>query len=86
MKIPEIPLPGPVFTIEVTRGSDRERRSAAAALRFLLWAVPSGAADYFLASAPGPHPLWASLAAAYLVLAVAVLIVNVRDGAEGGQS
>lgn len=84
VKLPEIPLPEPVFMITVTHGNARERRAMVQALRFLLWAVPSAAADYVLATADGGrHSLWLTLAAAYAVLATAVLLVNARDG--GGE-
>lgn len=80
MKLPDIPLPEPVLMIDVTRGSDRERRAMVAALRFLLWLVPSGAVDYGLAVADGGrHAPWLTLAAAFAVLAIAVVLVNVQD-------
>jgi hypothetical protein len=81
VKIPEIPLPEPAFMITVKRGSDRNRRAAVSALRFLLWVVPSGAVDYVLATADGGrHSPWLTLAATFALLVTAVLVVNVRDG------
>ncbi len=85
MKLPEIPLPEPVLLmIEVTRGSDRDRRVMVAALRFLLWMVPSAVTGYVLAATDGGrHSLWMTLAASFAVLATAVLLVNARDA--GGE-
>jgi hypothetical protein len=81
VKVPSIPLPEPEFMITLTRGSDRSRRAGVHALRFLLWLCPAGAVDYVLASAGGGrHSLLLTLAATYLTLAPAVLLVNVRDG------
>lgn len=84
MKLPEIPLPEPFFMIEVTRGGDRARRVTVAALRFLLWMIPSATVDYVLAATDGGrHSLWMTLAASFAVLATAVLLVNARDA--GGE-
>jgi hypothetical protein len=79
-------LPEPVFMITLHDGSPAVRRMLAAALRFLLWMVPSCAADYTLATADGGrHALWLTLAAAFTVLAAAVLLVNVDDDSDGGK-
>ena len=81
MKLPEIPLPGPLFMITVTNGSAKSQRAMVHALRFLLWMVPTMTVDYVLATADGGrHSLWLTLAASFITLAIAVLTVNVRDG------
>jgi hypothetical protein len=84
MKLPEIPLPEPAYMITVTHPSPRIRRAGICALRFLLWGAPVCAVEYVLAVTDGGHhALWLTLAATYVVLAIAVLTVNVRDG--GGE-
>lgn len=80
MKLPDIPIPEPVFLITLSRGSSRIRRAEMHALHLLLWLVPSCAAEFFTATAGGErHSPLLVLAAAFTVLAVAVLTVNVRE-------
>jgi hypothetical protein len=87
VKIPSIPLPEPLlYEITVSHKSARSRRSMVHALRFLLWAAPTLLVDYVLATADGGrHSLWLTLTASFAVLAVAVLLVGVRDGSGEGQ-
>jgi hypothetical protein len=85
--MPAIPLPEPRFMITVTHGSNRSRRARVNALRFLLWVVPAGVADYVLATADGGrHSLWMTLAAAYATLALAVLTVNAEAAGEDSEA
>lgn len=84
MRLPEIPLPEPAYTITVTHPSPGRRRAAICALRFLLWGSPALAVDCVLATADGGrHALWLTLAATYVVLAIAILTVGVSDGGGG---
>lgn len=81
MKIPDIPLPEPVFMITLPSGTGRLYHAEAAFLQFALWMIPSGAVDYALAVADGGrHALWLTLAAAFAVLEVMMLTVGVEKG------
>lgn len=85
MKLPSIPLPEPAYMITVSHPSPMIRRAGICVLRFLLWGVPTCAADYILATVDGGrHVLWLTLAATYVVLAIAVLAVGVSDGGGDG--
>lgn len=73
MKLPEIPLPEPEFTVEV------DRPVMVHALRFLLWGVPSlGTETVMLVHNGSTAGALAALGAAYALFAIAVLLVNVR--------
>lgn len=83
MKLPAIPMPEPRYMITVSRGSAASRRPMVSALRFLLWGVPAAAVDYALAVAgAGRHSPWMTLAATYVTIGNAVLLVNVEPGGE----
>jgi hypothetical protein len=84
VKIPVIPLPEPAYIITVSHPNPRIGRVGASALRFLLWGTPVLSADYILATADGGrHALWLTLAATYVVLAIAMLTVGVEAGGGG---
>jgi hypothetical protein len=82
VKLPSIPLPEPLlYEITVSRKSAGSRRVMVHALRFLLWGTPGCALDYALATWDGGrHSLWLTLAATYIVIVIAVLLVGVREG------
>lgn len=73
-----IPLPEPVFMIDVTHGTDRQKRVRVAELRFVAWAVPSLAVECALIFHGHFERSWLPLAAALLTLASCVLLVNAQ--------
>lgn len=82
VKIPSVPLPEPLlYEFTLTHPSARARLAGVTALRFLLWGTPAALVDYVLATADGGrHSLWLTLAATYIVIVIAVLLVGVREG------
>lgn len=84
MRLPGIPLPEPAYEITVSHPSPTIRRAGVCAVRVLFWGTPACVVDYILATVDGGrHSLLLTLAAAFAALAIAVLLVGVRDG--GGE-
>lgn len=83
MKLPSIPLPDPVFTVYLPYRGGRRQPVALNAARLVLWGVPTMTAEVLLTRIRGPHPVWLTLLATYLVLAILILLVGVR--ASGGE-
>jgi hypothetical protein len=76
-------LPEPFFVITLTRGTAWSRRAAANAIRCLAWGLPAFVLEaLFLRT--GHHSREMALAAAYLAIMLAVLLVNVRTA--GGEN
>ena len=79
-------LPDPVFMITIPAQGSRLRSDAVGNLtRFALWGVPTLVTEAVLLHVhTGHHRQWMALVAALLVLAIAVLLVNVRANDGGG--
>lgn len=83
MKLPSIPLPEPVFMIYLPHCEGRRRDALLNAARFALWGIPVMSAEVVLSRVRGPHPVWLTLIATYLILAILVLLVGVCVNDEG---
>lgn len=79
MKLPEIPVPEPVYMIEVARA----RRFTVEVPRSLLWGVPSiGTEAVMLARNSSTAGALTALAAGLVAFSIAVLLVNVTAAEE----
>jgi hypothetical protein len=84
VKFSSIPLPEPLYEITVSHPDGRHRRVLVHALCFLLRGTPAlGVEALMIVHNHSGGGLLTALLAAYLTLAVAVLLVGVRD--DGGE-